>query len=226
MPFLTQALTAACAHFQVHVTVCEGRESSFLGRGRDGFVFSVHDPTVVPLQPLAMKIVLAGDIAKEFSLMLQVFNTAQDLIVKPMGAPFVSQLSDGSRCGAYLMATVGKQLSGANSGLFMEALSNLHRLGFVHGDPRLPNALLIDNKCKFIDLRQVGHGLSATPQGFIEDVKIFFRSLLGHSPQLEDNFENEDVKQLLNAYGAGPTEKGLMKIRRALINLRQVVVLP
>jgi aminoglycoside phosphotransferase len=74
------------------------------------------------------------------------------------------------------MGEIGSIVDLRKRSSLIELLSQLHQSQFVHGDPRVPNILTVDNKLKFIDFRKLGHGVRFTPIAKEYDLKILVAS--------------------------------------------------
>jgi hypothetical protein len=129
----------------------------FLGSGTFGRVFRVKktDAPDAPDAPVfALKVVLSANIyglAREYEVIKKIQESSED-------APVVTVLDclvDLPDIGAgYLMTPVGRSVSldkRLNVKTSFVALSSLHKLGFVHGDPRLSNLIHHGKKLIWID---------------------------------------------------------------------------
>jgi hypothetical protein len=131
----------------------------YLGSGAFGHVFTVGSRDL-PTRPWALKVVLAsGDtplthVATEFANLQEA--AARDAPVVHPVADSLRVTSDG---GGYLLESVGQpvRLRSLNDCTTLCAsLAALHRAGVIHGDPRLPNVLVVGGELRWIDLLQGG----------------------------------------------------------------------
>jgi len=117
--------------------------SAFLGSGASGSVFAVRSAAGDgPL--LALKVVCTTDstsVTREF-LALASAATAGAAVLPPV-ADSLTLCTGGA---GYLLSAVGRQYavsSRARCAAAFRALATLHERGIIHGDPRLPNLLLL-----------------------------------------------------------------------------------
>ena len=97
--------------------------------------------------------------------------------------------------GGYLMElglALTREYIVANIPIIFRELFNLHNFLISHGDPRLANLILVDNKLKWIDFR--GCFLKGTPVAFKDDLKILIASF---RPEVNDI---PHVQRILGAY--------------------------
>jgi tRNA A-37 threonylcarbamoyl transferase component Bud32 len=138
------------------VGLCHVNGRCYLGSGASGHVFRVGDSKC----PQALKVVITTShthVAGEFGRLQQ----AADLnapVVRPVAGSLHELRNIGLRRvsgGGFLLQDVGEPFSLTSQGRCeeaFEALSALHRVGIIHGDPRIPNLLLVDKKPAWIDL--------------------------------------------------------------------------
>ena len=100
----------------------------------------------------------------------------------------------------------------------MKVLVALHTNNILHGDPRIDNILLVENKFRWIDFRKSRHGAATTTSAKSTDLKICITSLFhsGLSDQILSWYQGKFRLKLL-AYGEEcPSEE------KALSLLKQV----
>ena len=127
--------------------------SCYLGSGAHGHVFRVGSEA----EPMALKVALlplAGDlylVEAEFEHMLAAWRRDAPVVPPVEGSLRVSRLGGG-----YLMRNVGRRFevtSATRCSTAFCALALLHRRGVIHGDPRIPNLLLVGTDALWVDLR-------------------------------------------------------------------------
>jgi hypothetical protein len=89
-------------------------------------------------------------------------------------------------------------------------LCGLHRCGFVHGDPRIPNFISTTNGLKFIDNDCV---MIRFPNQVRRDWKIFLASIVGH---LDKQFSSTDIDSHIELIFQSETHHEIFK---KIINL-------
>ena len=151
-PPLVKLLRRLLVDLRVTPVQLDGR--SHLGSGGYGHVFAVGDLAA----PQALKVVHTSDlthIAREFWCLADAAEA---------GAPVVPPVKDSLRyygddedaCGGgYLLSRVGTEFKVSNQAqccAAFEALAALHVRGIIHGDPRLPNLLLVGARACWVDL--------------------------------------------------------------------------
>ena len=129
------------------------RGSCYLGSGAHGHVFRVGSEA----EPMALKVALvplAGDlylIEAEFEHMRAAWRRGAPVVPPVEGSLRVLDLGGG-----YLMQNVGRRFevtSATRCTTAFCALAHLHKCGVVHGDPRIPNLLLVGTEALWVDLR-------------------------------------------------------------------------
>jgi len=170
----------------------DGEETAFLGSGANGRVFRLRCGA-------ALKIVLgkkSNEVEKEYKLMLECQK-------KDKIQPFVFPLQEGSyRSGSadlvdyagYILTRIGHRISPPPLSndvklKLVEALYGLHSNNVIHGDPRIDNALILDNgtsaaSVRWIDFRDAD--LVTYKVSIRCDVEILFKSIDGSSSIVED----------------------------------------
>eukprot|EP01038_Epipyxis_sp_PR26KG_P015966 gene15966-21666_t len=176
---LLDPLTEAIVHHIFKkLNVEPSSNEPFLGRGIDGHVFRVG---IVggSQEQYAIKISLKKSLQEEFAIISGLYLQVPDLVVKPVDNAVVDFIcSNGTICGAYLMAEIGNKFDQRKKNTAIKLLTQLHESAFVHGDPRFPNILqFADDKLKFIDFRNAGDGVRASPKTRIKDLQILLTSL-------------------------------------------------
>ena len=183
----------------------QGGARCFLGAGATGYVFAVAAPPAqdsagTPAaaagseQLQALKVVLAradGDslnsVAQEF-LRLSEAAAAGAPVVRPVrdSLRFYAATSDQGFAGAgYLMERVGEPFhacaSLANCSAAFTALAALHTRRICHGDPLLPNLLLVDSQPAWVDFHVAGTLATGDmgPSVAAIDAAKLVRSMLG-----------------------------------------------
>ncbi|CAI5746517.1 unnamed protein product [Peronospora destructor] len=159
-------LTNAC--ISLNVDVVEG--DAFLGCGAYGRVFKV---TGQGGKIFALKIVTdVESLRLEREALMKAQHTG--LTISP-----VEELIETPESAALLLYPVGKPLPRPTTrekvrSLF-ELLWQLHANGLAHGDPRVPNVILTEEKALWIDLAEV---MDASPVLKRRDAEILTRSIL------------------------------------------------
>ena len=154
----------------------------YLGSGAYGHVFTVGTLE----RPRALKVVLSDShthVSGEFGLLQRAAER---------GAPVMRPVADSLRefhpkGGGYLLESVGKPVQVSSLRLcvaVVTSLAALHRAGVIHGDPRLPNVLLVGEELQWIDLREsvLVDGVSAEQQARV-DAGILAKSILALSSE-------------------------------------------
>ena len=191
-----KAATALCGALGVAIrdfsVADEGEETAFLGSGANGRVFRLRCGA-------ALKIVLgkkSNEVEKEYKLMLECQK-------KDKIQPFVFPVQEGSyRSGSadpvdyagYILTRIGHRISPPPLSIdvklkLVEALYGLHSNNVIHGDPRIDNALILDDgtsaaSVRWIDFRDVER--VTTKISIRRDVEILFKSMDGSSSIVED----------------------------------------
>ncbi|OWZ21632.1 Crinkler (CRN) [Phytophthora megakarya] len=199
-------LTLACSCLGVDVV--EG--DAFLGRGAHGRVFKVigQDRKV-----FALKIVEKCSVGRLYQEE-KALTTAQrtGLTISPVGT-----LIETPESAALLLSPVGKPLPRPTTrqevrNLF-GLLWQLHANGLVHGDPRVPNVILAEEKPLWIDLVEV---MEASPILKRFDAEILTRSILSVSRTV---LLDPALKQLIDNYGKSATRENLNHLAEELCSL-------
>jgi hypothetical protein len=132
------------------VTRADGRRSSYLGSGASGHVFAVGDP----LKPKALKAILTGShtrVSMEYERLMSAATTCPEAVVPPIQG----SLREFDEGGGFLLQHVGTPFSLDSPSRCREAfakLAELHCSGLLHGDPRLPNLVVVKGAPMWIDL--------------------------------------------------------------------------
>ena len=157
-----------------------GQAKCFLGAGSLGRVFRVNYKS----QEMALKIVLGNAkvmaLAEEHAIISDM-NQKQVLhTVKAADKTlFLTKVGDIVAAG-YFMEPVGIQLDRSlrNAKLALSALHQVHKRGFIHGDPRVPNILLTSNQeVVFCDFRKSACNFATSPNLKPQhDIKILLES--------------------------------------------------
>ena len=126
----------------------------------------------------------------------------------------VEQLKDedGSVfCAALLMSPIGKMVSVnvGNVRMAMEALRQLHSLGYCHGDARLPNMLIYNDRVLLCDLRSSFLSMAGVLHSCRADMDSFIKSL-GIAP-------NPSLRKLISDYDPCNANCFLM-FQKAVVN--------
>jgi hypothetical protein len=200
---LTDNLTKAVIALLAKFNVTPSTDEPFLGRGADGFVFRVKKADG---REVALKVCLKSAL-DEFAILVNAYAMIPDLVIKPIDEAIECELDDGVVCCGYLMDEIGSEVDLRKRSSLIELLSELHQRGFVHGDPRVPNILVVDNKFKFIDFRTLGHGVRFTPIAKEYDLKILVASayLNANVKQCQKVFSIPSVAERLKSYGQNST---------------------
>ncbi|KAG7375442.1 hypothetical protein PHYPSEUDO_001192 [Phytophthora pseudosyringae] len=196
-------LTNACS--SLGVDVVEG--DAFLGRGAHGRVFKV---TGQGGEVFALKIVAkcsVGRLYQEEEALRNAQHTG--LTIRPVGEPIETPNS-----AALLLSPVGKPLPRPTTreevrNLF-GLLWQLHANGLVHGDPRVPNVILTEEKAIWIDLVQV---MKARPILKQIDAEILTRSILSLPGTV---LLDVTLKRLIDDYGKIATQESLNRLAEAV----------
>ena len=193
-------LSLACTNFNVDVN--DGK--SYLGRGSFGRVFKVAHQTTKEI--CALKIVARENVKgllNEASVLIRAMDTN-------LTVTLVGQMINCDDYGAILLSPVGEPLSFPKSFLEIKALFDhllkLHKEKICHGDPRVPNVIVHNERLLWIDLV----GSSAIASYEIEnDTVILTKSILKKS-------HNESLKtslmEAINAYVSNVTQEKMDKV--------------
>ncbi|KAL3664473.1 hypothetical protein V7S43_010793 [Phytophthora oleae] len=189
-------LANACS--SLGVDVVEG--DAFLGRGAYGRVFKV---TGQGQEVFALKIVekcSVGRLYREEKALAKAHHTG--LTISSVG-----ELIETPDSAALLLFPVGESLPQPTTRQevrnFFGLLWQLHANGLVHGDPRVPNMILTEEKPLWIDLVEV-MGASPTLKQF--DAEILTRSILSVPRTV---LLDPALKQLIDNYGESATRENL-----------------
>ena len=129
----------------------------YLGSGATGHVFTVGGAT----RPRALKVVLDASgttrVEIEYSRLLAAAAAGAPVVRPVEGSLLYFGSLKGGRVsgGGYLLEAVGEPFSvtsQARCEMAFESLAELHRAGVIHGDARLPNLLLVDERAAWIDM--------------------------------------------------------------------------
>ena len=181
-------LAAACLSLGVRVVDYD----AFLGCGARGRVFKVIGQD---RKLLALKIV-KEDFVRSLHNEEAALRRAQD---SGLTARLVGKCIELSGGAALLMFPVGKPLpqptTQSEVATLYRFLWQLHEKDLVHGDPRVPNVILMDKQLFWIDFAEMG---KATPFLRQVDAAILTRSIL-HVPW---NIElSEELEKRITSYG-------------------------
>ncbi|UIZ26272.1 hypothetical protein KXD40_002183 [Peronospora effusa] len=187
-------LTNACE--ALHVNVLEG--DAFLGRGAYGRVFKV---TGQDGKIFALKIVTDVErLYRERRALLMAEHTG--LTIKPIG-----DVTETMESGALLLCPVGKPLPRPTTREKVRSLFymlwQLHANNLAHGDPRVPNVILTEEKTLWIDLVIADN---ATPYLKRRDAEILTRSIMR---LFYENSLSLALVQSLNSYFQCATQENL-----------------
>ena len=112
----------------------------------------------------------------------------------------------------YILAQEGKPISCPIISIEVKvalanALNGLHSNGVVHGDPRIENALILNEAVKWIDFRDTDP--VTTKKGIRRDVQILYQSVNGHD---SSSLEARKTAAAIDAYVNDPTLERLCTI--------------
>jgi hypothetical protein len=202
---LASTIDACCA--EMNVEVVEG--SSFLGRGGSGVVFKVKSGRDF----LALKVVFNTDenpnavyeLRREFEASKK--SELRDLVIP--GVSFFSFPHCNSA--GLLLAEAAVETAALSTPGIVEIifgkLYDLHRSGFTHGDPRLPNFVRSSRLgWKWIDLRES----SGSP--FEADLARDVRLLLSSVVYPKQISSLEGISQAIESYSSAPTADSMKVI--------------
>ena len=163
-------LIAACEHWNLEV-----QRDSFLGKGAFGRVFKVASRQEGRTLFHALKIVLPGDDGCGGITLQKEYHCLKN------AAHFdgVAQVKDFHRFdggAAMLLTDVGRAVEKPFRKKLFETLGHLHEQNVVHGDARLPNAIVVETEVQWID---------------------FFASFVAGPPSLEA--KRHDLKTLIRS---------------------------
>ena len=148
---LMELLKCACENFRV-----EARPDAFLGAGAFGFVFQVYQ--LGREKPMALKLVLCGeesddevrDLESEMISMQKAKALCRESVMGVVEDGF--NTFDGFG-GALLLSDVGAAVPKKRYKDLILSLVGLHEQDIIHGDPRVQNAVLVDDSLCWIDFR-------------------------------------------------------------------------
>ena len=164
----------------------------YLGSGAHGHVFRVGGEADDAAQ-LALKVALPIPAGDEYYLINAEYTHM--LAASKRGAPVVAPVEGSLRVtaqgGGYLMQAVGDRCdvsSQARCSAAFGALAALHACNVLHGDPRVPNLLIVQGKLLWIDLR--GSAVGTTGSGLCVhsarvDAGFLAKSILALSPSVD-----------------------------------------
>ncbi|ETV87618.1 hypothetical protein H257_01125 [Aphanomyces astaci] len=200
-------LTRACS--ALGVDVVEG--GAFLGRGAHGRVFKVERKA--DKKVLALKLVDSSSKTALFREELALTNAELTGLTARLEHGFV-EFPGGA---ALLVTPVGAPLPRPTTlqevvNLF-DLLRQLHEKSIIHGDPRVPNVIVVkDNdkdKLLWIDLVEA---VQVTPGFRTTDAAILTRSILR---LLHTSLLGEPLESLINEYGQTPTSENAHRMYHA-----------
>ena len=191
----------------LHVVPVRFDGRSHLGSGGYGHVFAVGDSAAPQAPPQALKVVLTSDhahVAVEFERLEDAARAGAPVVPPVKGS--MCWFSDGEQPsgGGYLLARVGVRFAVTTKQrccAAFDALAALHKLGIIHGDPRLPNLLLVDGSACWVDL--FSSASRVAPDSLRYDAAVLVRSVL--SLASEDALPT-GVERVLRRYSAAETE--------------------
>ncbi|RHY70421.1 hypothetical protein DYB38_008631 [Aphanomyces astaci] len=201
-------LTTACS--ALGVDVVEG--GAFLGRGAHGRVFKVERKA--DKKVLALKLVDSRSTTALFREELALTNAELTGLTARLEHGFV----DFPGGAALLVTPVGAPLPRPTTlqevfNLF-DLLRQLHEKNIIHGDPRVPNVIVVkDNdkdKLLWIDLVEA---VLVTPGFRTTDAAILTRSILR---LLHTSLLGEPLESLINEYGQAPTSENAHRLATAV----------
>ncbi|KAF0752927.1 hypothetical protein AaE_005866 [Aphanomyces astaci] len=201
-------LTRACS--ALGVDVVEG--GAFLGRGAHGRVFKVERKA--DKKVLALKLVDSRSTTALFREELALTNAELTGLTARLEHGFV----DFPGGAALLVTPVGAPLPRPTTlqevvNLF-DLLRQLHEKNIIHGDPRVPNVIVVkDNdkdKLLWIDLVEA---VQVTPGFRTTDAAILTRSILR---LLHTSLLGEPLESLINEYGQAPTSENAHRLATAV----------
>jgi hypothetical protein len=160
--------------------LCHINGRCYLGSGAYGHVFTVGTQD----RAQALKVALSPShthVSGEYDLLRRA-SAAGAPVVRPV-AGSVRELP-GAGGGGYLLEKVGKPFTLSSARQCRAAFASLaavHRAGIIHGDPRVPNLLLVDNEAVWIDLQAAVLQPDRIPaeQQVRVDAGILVHSILG-----------------------------------------------
>lgn len=215
-PPLLQLLRRVLAHQQLATLSLAGR--CHLGSGASGHVFAVHRTSDAARTPLALKLMLEGDLHVEFARM-----QAAAAVGAPVVAPVPGSLCiySGSAAaasaaasaevsapacasGGYLLSRVGVRFDATKEGgikVAFAALAALHACRIYHGDARTANLLNIEGQAMWIDLHtgivDAGEAVALPLEQQRYDAAVLARSMLPQPLPLPPS-----VQEALKLYNA------------------------
>ena len=202
------ASNALCEAMDVTILDLSASENSaFLGAGANGRVFKLSSGEVI-------KIVVgkkSDKVEREYLLMLQYQKREdiQELIFPVVENSYRSGTTTGVDYAGYILAQEGKPISFPISidvmAALAKALYGLHSHGVVHGDPRIENALILNEAVKWIDFRDTDP--VTTKVSMRRDVQILNESVNGHDSNLEGK-----TAAAIDAYVEDPTLERLRTV--------------
>ncbi|RHZ31738.1 hypothetical protein DYB37_012372 [Aphanomyces astaci] len=201
-------LTRACS--ALGVDVVEG--GAFLGRGAHGRVFKVERKA--DKKVLALKLVDSSSKTALFREELALTNAELTCLTARLEHGFV-EFPGGA---ALLVTPVGAPLPRPTTlqevvNLF-DLLRQLHEKNIIHGDPRVPNVIVVkDNdkdKLLWIDLVEA---VVVTPGFRTTDAAILTRSILR---LLHTSLLGGPLESLINEYGQAPTSENAHRLAIAV----------
>ncbi|KAG9410070.1 hypothetical protein AC1031_018104 [Aphanomyces cochlioides] len=189
-------LTNACTSLGVQVV--EG--DAFLGCGARGRVFKVFGQGG---EVFALKIVdkcFVRSLYTEEEALTKAQHTGLTvrLVKKSIGIPGGAAL---------LMSPVGTPLprptTRSEVANLFRFLWQLHDMGLIHGDPRVPNVILFEKQPLWIDFMEMG---TANPDLRMLDAEILTRSTLHISPDKE---LSDELMKVIDNYGNNSTSENI-----------------
>ena len=197
---------AICDDMHVKIMDCSVsvNETAWLGTGANGRVFKLTNGQI-------LKIVVGNksdDVETEYNSMMQLLNDQRtSSLVFPLVEHSYCRGEVGTvKYAGYRMLTEGRKIEfPVTKQLKMKLASSLyqlHKQNVIHGDPRIQNALLLDDAVKWIDFRTSSMVTAMISRR--RDVEILIKSL----KCTEDSRTNEEIRK----YAESPTEPSLSAI--------------
>lgn len=201
----------------------------FLGSGAFGRCFAVTDGH----KTYALKVVqiahrsdckdsamVKAIFDAEFNIMVALSNGATPLAavmgVDPAVRSFVRNNIEIGR--GYLMSHVGvsavpppgRFVTKANLNKLFRSLASIHQSGYIHGDARIQNAVLVEGAVKWIDFFPSG---PVVDQLKGRDAEVLLSSITKHDPLVDTVLIN-----LLNAYATSPSDANVLAIVQHVVD--------
>ena len=173
--------------------------NSYLGRGAFGRVFRVTKDDAI----FALKIVeksSARRLEREVTALKSAEHTG-------LAVSCIEEVKCFKYGAAILLSPVGKSLSlplkTSEVKILFNLLWKLHQEGLVHGDPRVPNVIIVEEKYLWIDLFEI---MKASPSQRSWDAELLTRSIL------KIDKLDEELTKLVEEYGENAIKENLEKL--------------